>query len=264
MDIGTAKPTLAEQAQIPHYLIDLVDPETPFSVADYQRVGRQVLGEHGDRRIIVVGGSGLHVRALLDPLEFPPHDPDIRKKLTAIPGDVARQRLEDADRHASDVVDLANPRRVARALEIYELTGLTPSQRAATGLARAVAEYESYLSFAGFGIDAGDHLAARVRRRVETMVVAGLVEEVRSLAGRLGPTACTATGYPEFGAYVTGESSLEDAVDRTYTATMALAKRQRTYFRRDPRMTWLAWDDDPDERYASFRSELDRLNLWTS
>ena len=88
MDIGTAKPTVGEQAEIPHYLIDLVDPETPFSVADYQRVGRQVVAEHANRPIIVVGGSGLHVRALLDPLEFPPHDPDVRKDLSALPADV--------------------------------------------------------------------------------------------------------------------------------------------------------------------------------
>ncbi len=264
MDIGTAKPTVGEQAEIPHYLIDLVDPETPFSVADYQRVGRQVVAEHANRPIIVVGGSGLHVRALLDPLEFPPHDPDVRRELSALPADVARHRLENADGQAGDLVDLANPRRVARALEIYELTGLTPSQRAATGPARAVARYESYLPFAGFGVDAGEHLVDRVTRRVESMVAAGLVEEVRSLTGRLGPTARTATGYPEFGAHVGGKSSVQEAADRTQVATMALAKRQRTYFRRDPRITWLAWDDDPDHRYASFRSELDRLNLWIS
>ncbi len=264
MDIGTAKPTLAERAQVPHHLIDLVDPEEPFSVADYQRESRRVVTENSDRRIVVVGGSGLHVRALLDPLEFPPHDPQVRSDLSELAPDEARRRLEVADPQAGEIVDLANPRRVERALEILEITGLTPSQRAVTGPARSVAAYEPFLAFAGFGADAGDQLSARAAARIESMVEMGLVEEVRSLRGRLGVTARAATGYGEFGAHVEGELTLAEAKRLTNDATVALAKRQRTFFGRDPRLTWIRWHPEPEERYLSFRSELDRLGLWTS
>jgi len=264
MDIGTAKPTLAEQAEVPHHLIDLVEPEESFSVADFQQEARAVLADHEGRRIIVVGGSGLHVRALLDPLEFPPHDPVVRETIDALPPDEARERLRAADGHAGEVLDLANPRRVQRALEILEITGLTPSGRAATHEARAVAAYEPFLSFAGFGIDAGESLGVRVADRTDAMVEAGFVAEVRSLAGRLGVTARSATGYAEFSAYVAGESGFDEAVGKTREATLALAKRQRTFFRRDPRIVWLDWHDDAAVRYDSFRAQLDKLGLWNS
>lgn len=264
MDIGTAKPTVIERSAVPHYLIDSVEPEEPFSVADYQRQGRQVVAENPDRRIVVVGGSGLHLRALLDPLEFPPHDPLVRSGVSALAPGEARSRLERADPQVGEIVDLANPRRVERALEILEITGLTPSQRAKTGPARSVAAYESFLSFTGFGIDAGDQLPARAGSRIESMVDAGLIEEVRSLEGRLGVTARAATGYTEFGAHLDGKLTLDEAKHFTREATVALAKRQRTFFGRDPRLTWLPWNPDPDHRYLSFRSELDRLDLWTS
>jgi len=264
MDIGTAKPTLAERDEVPHYLVDLVDPEEPFSVADYQRESRRVVTDNSDRRILVVGGSGLHVRALLDPLEFPPHDPTVRLDLSALDPKEARRRLEAADPGAGAIVDLANPRRVERALEILEITGLTPSQRAMTGSARSVAAYEPLLAFAGFGIDAGERLAQRIATRMDSMVDAGFVEEVRSLRGRLGVTARAAAGYTEFAAHLDGELTLAEAKKLTRNATMALAKRQRTYFGRDPRLTWIRWDAEPEERYRSFRAELDRLGLWTS
>lgn len=264
MDIGTAKPTRAERSEVPHHLVDLVDPEEPFSVADYQRESRQVVMENPDRRIVVVGGSGLHVRALLDPLEFPPHDPQVRSELSGLTPDEARRRLEVADPQAGEIVDLANPRRVERALEVFEITGLTPSQRAVTGAARSVAAYEPFLAFAGFGIDAGDQLAQRATARIASMVEAGLVEEVRSLLGRLGVTARAATGYTEFTAHLDGELTLAEAKQLTRDATVALAKRQRTFFGRDPRLTWIPWHAEPEQRYLSFRFELDRLGLWTS
>ncbi len=264
MDIGTAKPTTAEQAEVPHHLIDLVDPEEPFSVADYQRAGRRVVSENPDRLIVMVGGSGLHVRALLDPLEFPPHDPQVRSQMSALPTDEARRRLDVADPQAGEIVDLANPRRVQRALEILEITGLTPSQRATTGPARSVAAYEPFLAFAGFGIDAGDQLPERAAARIESMVEAGLVEEVRSIRGRLGVTARAATGYTEFVAHLDGQLTMAEAKQLTREATVALAKRQRTFFGRDPRLTWIPWHAAADQRYLSFRSELDRLGLWTS
>ncbi len=264
MDIGTAKPTPAERAEVPHHLIDLVDPEEPFSVADYQHESRRVVKENANRRIVVVGGSGLHVRALLDPLEFPPHDPQVRSDLSGLAPDEARRRLEAADPQAGEIVDLANPRRVERALEILEITGLTPSQRAITGPARSVAAYEPFLAFAGFGIDAGNQLSERAAGRIEAMVEAGLVEEVRSLRGRLSVTARAATGYTEFAAHLDGELTLAEAKQLTRDATVALAKRQRTFFGRDPRLTWIPWHVEPEQRYLSFRSELDRLGLWNS
>lgn len=264
MDIGTAKPSPRERADVPHHMIDLVDPREVFSVADFQRLGRDVLSDHASRPVIVVGGSGLHVRALLDPMTFAPHDAEVRESVNSLDPQEARLRLVAADPGVADLVDLANPRRVERALEILELTGITPSQRAATPEAQALRAYVSHVPFDGLGVDPGDQLADRVATRLQAMMAAGFVEEVRQLQGRLGPTATTATGYPETASYLAGELEMDQAVERIGLATMSLAKRQRTFFRRDPRIHWLVWSQDPDERYGAFRAEVDRLGTWNS
>jgi len=266
MDIGTAKPSPDERSEVDYAMIDVCDPEEPFSVADFQREARVAVSGlvAAGRRVIVVGGSGLHMRALVDPMEFPPHDHDVRTAVRSLGGEAAREQLLVADPHAGQVVDLANPRRVERALEVFRLTGQTPSERSAAPDARRLAAYEPLLEFGGLGVDPAGELEARVRARFAGMMAAGLLDEVAGLAGRLGPTARQAVGYKELVPVVAGALSLDEGVEQAIRATLALAKRQRTYFRRDPRFTWIRWESDASRRYVGFRSEVDRLMSWTS
>lgn len=244
MDIGTAKPSPAERAAVPHHLIDIADPADPFTVAQFQEAGRAVLASAGVP-LLVVGGSGLHFRALVDPLRFPPSDAAVRARIEALPAEDAVDRLLRADPTAGSHVDLANPRRVVRALEVLEVASATPSQRAAAPEAVAVREYRSDRPFIGLGIDPGDALAERARRRFHRMMDEGLLAEVGALAGSLGATASQAVGYREMLRVVRGEWSEAEGVRRAIDATTALARRQRTFHRRDPRVRWLQWDDDP-------------------
>lgn len=256
MDIGTAKPSREERRRVPHLMIDIVDPSEPYSVASFQTEARRLL-RAADGPVVIAGGSGLHMRAVLDPLEFPPHDPAVRAWVRGLTPSEQVERLLDADREAGTAIDLRNPRRVERALEIHRVTGRTPSDRARTEGAKRVERYESEIEFVGVGVDPGDTLAARVEARVEAMFAAGLVGEVASLD--LGPTAGQALGYKEVLAVVAGTMSEEDAAAEMVWATLALAKRQRTFFRRDPRITWLEWHDDVDQRYATLRRQLDTV-----
>ncbi len=246
MDIGTAKPSPDDREAVAHHLIDIADPASPFSVAEFQRKGRFIL-EHAateNRRMLIVGGSGLHFRALVDPLDFPPSSPAVRKEMEALDHAEAASRLVAADPSAGDHVDLANPRRVSRALEILALTGDTPSSRATTPEAAAVREYRGLWPVVGIGIDPGANLPGRIRQRFSSMLGAGLVEEVTTLAPRLGVTASQGVGYRELLAVVRGEWTLEFATRRAIEATASLARRQRTFHRRDPRIQWLEWEDD--------------------
>jgi tRNA dimethylallyltransferase len=265
MDLGTAKPTPGQQARVGHHLLDLADPAVPFSVAEFQRAGREILASlaRGGVPVLIVGGSGLHFRALVDPLEFPPHDPEVRREVEALAREEARAALLSADPCAGAVVDLANPRRVARALEVYRLTGLTPSVRAASAVAAAVRAYRSLMPVVAVGLDPGEVLRRRVEARFDAMLAAGLLEEVRRLAPHLGPTAAQAVGYKELLPVVRGEGTLEEGRRRAVAATWALAGRQRTFFRRDPRLRWQEWDDDPTRRAAAARVVFEEAG-WTS
>ena len=265
MDIGTAKPTPAERAEVPHHLVDVAEPEIAFTVADAQAIGRRVLDELAERDVpaLIVGGSGLHFRALVDPLEFPPSDPALRLELEALAPADAVEALLGADAAAGDLVDLENPRRVVRALEIHRLTGRTPSERAATPEARAVRAYESVVPVVPVGLDPGDDLGTRVTERFDRMLERGLVDEVRDLAPRLGPTSRNAVGYRQLLPVVAGERDLTEGRRRCIDATTSLARRQRTFFGRDPRLRWMEWDDDADTRTRQVEVVLEEAG-WTS
>ena len=238
MDIGTAKPSVEERARVRHHLVDVVEPEEDFTVADAQRIGRQVI-EQGSVPMLLVGGTGLAFRAIVDPLEFPARDPDHRRQLEAQPLETIRARLLEVDPDAGAHLDLDNPRRVVRAVEVYDVTGLTPSARAATEEARAVREYRPLLPFHAVGLDPGDALEQRVTARLDAMFDEGLLEEVRVLAPRLGRAASQAVGYKELLGVVDGRVSVADGRKAVETATLAVAASQRTFFRRDPRIQWL-------------------------
>ncbi len=251
MDIGTAKATADDQALVPHHMVDIVDPADEYDVASFQAAARAALAGAGERGrpALIVGGSGLHLRVTVDPYTFGGQDARVRAELESLGIDELRGRLLTVDRHAAESVDLDNPRRVIRALEIHAVDGVTPTARAASPERRAVEAYEPLIPFRAVGIDPGDELAGRVRTRVDDMIVAGLLDEVEELAGRLGRTAAQAVGYKELLPVVEGTMDLWDGQEAVARATMALARRQRTYFRRDPRLDWLSWHPDRHTRY---------------
>ncbi len=250
MDIGTAKPDASTRAEVPHHLLDLVDPEVEFTVAEFQEVGVVVRDRLRAQRItpVVCGGSGLHFRALVDPLDFPPTSPKVRAELEQRSHQELLTELETLDPHAGDHVDLANPRRVVRALEVERLTGLTPTDRASSAEGEAVRRYLSAVPLLVLGSDPGDDLATRVAARFDRMLDLGLLDEVQRLAPRLGRTARQAVGYKELLPVVERGVDLAVARDEAIRATLALAKRQRTFFGKDPRVHWIPWHHDPAQR----------------
>jgi tRNA dimethylallyltransferase len=264
MDIGTAKPDAASRRRYGYHLIDLVEPSQDLSVAEYQARGARVIDELADagEHVILAGGSGLHLRALVDPLEFPPTDGELRSMLEAATSQSLVEELISADSGAGDVMDLANPRRVLRAVEVLRLTGETPSSRVVGPQATAVRRYVPSRPFVGIGVDPGGELAERVTARFDSMLASGLLAEVAALRPVMGRTARQAVGYKELIGVVTGEASLEEGSAEAIWATMALAKRQRTFFGRDPRISWISWHHDPNERLAAAWSQLE--GLWTS
>jgi tRNA dimethylallyltransferase len=248
MDIGTAKPTMLERRGIPHHMIDVADPHEEFSVARFRMMGREVLAGSDAPVLIITGGSGLHFRALVDPMSFAPTDPEIRAGLEGRDPGTLVEDLLAADPASGRHVDLANPRRVARALEIYMLTGETPSSRAGSAHADEVRRYVPEVEFEAVGIDPGGDLEDRVERRLASMREGGLVDEVRSLAPRLGRTARNAVGYREILDALSGKTSIDHAFERAASATKKLARRQRTWFQRDPRIRWIPWLEDVGQR----------------
>ncbi len=258
MDIGTAKATSAEQALVPHHMLDLVDPEAEYDVATFQAAARAAIGDIHERgrTALIVGGSGLHLRVTVDPFTFGGHDPGVRSSLEELEPDELRSRLLAVDPMAGESVDLANPRRLIRALEIHAVDGDTPSERAARPERLSVTAYEPLIPFTAFGLDPGEELAGRARIRVDEMIVEGLLDEVEELAPRLGRTAAQAVGYKELLPVVAGTANIWEGQEEVTRATAALARRQRTYFRRDPRIRWLPWHPDPDTRYRELRRSV--------
>jgi tRNA dimethylallyltransferase len=258
MDVGTAKPTPEQRQDVPHHMLDLVEPDVEYSVAEFQEAGRRAIAAVRDRgrSVLVVGGSGLHLRALVDPLEFAPHDPAIRAEVEALDAAVAVRELLSLDPAAGAHLDLANPRRVTRALEVSRIGAGTPSERATSHSAAAVRAYQALIPFAGVVVDPGEGLAARARRRIDRMLKAGLLEEVERLAPRLGRTASQAVGYKEMLPVVAGDLTLSDGAADVLTATIALARRQRTFFRRDPRLVEVSWTSTFEDRVSSVHEAL--------
>lgn len=251
MDIGTAKPDPEERRRVRHHMIDVVDPEERFTVAEFRRMARRTLAGSQSELILIVGGSGLHFRAVVDPMTFRPGDVEVRRAVLDTPLDDLVEELLDADPAAGEHVDLANPRRVQRSVESLRMDGLTPSARAATAERRQLDGYLPELDFIGFGLDRDD-VERAVAARLAQMRRRGFLDEVRNLAPRLGPTASQAVGYRQLLPVVRGERSDDEGFLAAERATMRLVKRQRTYFRRDPRLSWV---DGSDPRLADLISE---------
>ena len=247
MDIGTAKPNRIERRGVPHHMIDVADPSDEFTVAEFRRQGKAVMRD-AKAPLVITGGSGLHFRSLVDPMTFAPTDRELRAELENAEAGELVAELIDIDPDAGEHVDLANPRRVVRAVEIARLTGETPSSRAATEEAEDIRRYRAEIDFTAVGVDPGEELENRVESRLRDMRSGGLVQEVRGLLGRMGRTARSAVGYREVMAHLEGELTEDEAFQRAALNTKRLAKKQRTWFQRDPRIRWIPWSGDVDER----------------
>ena len=245
MDIGTAKLTLTERHGVPHHLLDLWDVRQTANVADYQRLARAAIAGIGARgRVpILAGGSGLYVRAALEDLSFPGTDPKVRARLE---GELAEAgaaalhtRLAEADPAAAEAILPSNGRRIVRALEVIELTGrpfTATLPEYATGPRAAVPARQLGLQLPRAVLD------RRIEQRVDQMWAAGFAGEVRRLEEqglRDGLTASRALGYQQLLGHLAGQATLEAARDETVRATRRFARRQESWFRRDPRITWL-------------------------
>ncbi|MER8017227.1 tRNA (adenosine(37)-N6)-dimethylallyltransferase MiaA [Streptomyces griseoluteus] len=242
MDIGTAKLTPAERGGVPHHLLDIWDVTVAASVAEYQKLARAridaLLAE--GRWPILVGGSGLYVRGAVDNLEFPGTDPEVRARLEdelALRGPGAlHARLAAADPEAGRAILPSNGRRIVRALEVIEITG-RPFTANLPG-------HDSVYDTLQIGVDvARPELDERIARRVDLMWEAGLVDEVRALEAqglREGRTASRALGYQQVLNALAGQCTEEEARVETVRTTKRFARRQDTWFRRDPRVHWLS------------------------
>jgi tRNA dimethylallyltransferase len=243
MDIGTAKLTIQERRGIPHHLIDVLPVNQEASVAQYQIDARSIIDQLLEENIpaIVVGGTGLYIKAILDDLNFPDTDPEVREKIARqaeeLGVDVMHERLAKLDPAAAAAIPKENVRRVVRALEVIELTG-----RPYTANLPRVGSTK-YLQAQQFGlVMERETLHERIDLRVERMWERGLVREVRDLMGDgllEARTAQAALGYAQIIKFAQGELTEDEAKEETKRATRQYARRQETWFSRDERITWV-------------------------
>lgn len=246
MDIGTAKLPVEERRGIPHHLLDLLDIAEPASVADFQALAREEIAtlRKAGKTPVLVGGSALYTRAILDRFEFPGTSNEVRERLEKeleTAGEKAlHDRLRALDPVAAERIEIDNGRRVVRALEVIELTGEPFSARLPEQVYHDPASIQ-------IGVDISrEALDVRIRQRVSEMFESGFVDEVaRLLDAGLGRsrTASKAIGYKEVAAYLAGETTLEEAMERTAIKTRQFARRQDAWFRKDPRVVWVSYDD---------------------
>jgi tRNA dimethylallyltransferase len=240
MDAGTAKPSVSERARIPHHLIDLRPPSHELTVAEYQSLARTAIADVSarGRTPLLIGGSGLYWRAVVDDLDFPPRSEQIRAHLEADARAVGphemHRRLQRLDPVAAGTIAPANIRRTVRALEVIEITG-RPFSEYARSWNRYASRYD--LRVAGLRRSRRD-LFERIEARVDAMLAAGLVDEARALAGRrLSATARQALGYKQV-LEADPDEPVAEIRDEIVRATKRFARRQESWFRTDPRIVW--------------------------
>lgn len=249
MDIGTAKPTHEEQSIAPHHMIDIVDPQDPYSVAEYVDTARKVIADVLSRgnTPILVGGTGLYLQGLTMPMNYGglPSDPAIRQQLTEelslIGPDALHDKLAQVDPASAARLHPNDTRRVIRAIEIYQLTGIPMSEH------KTPMDADSPYDFTLYAIDWPRHiLHKRINQRVDIMMQDGLLDEVRSLVAS-GVSAQAQSmqglGYKELLPVINDSLPLTDAVEQIKTGTRNYARRQLIWFRRDKRIQWLSSDE---------------------
>ncbi|MGH1564773.1 tRNA (adenosine(37)-N6)-dimethylallyltransferase MiaA [Mumia sp. DW29H23] len=258
MDVGTAKLPVDERGGVPHHLLDVLDVTEPATVAEFQTWARAAIDDIQGRGAVpvLVGGSALYVRAVVDAFEFPGTDPEVRARLeeelrTQGP-EALHRRLAEVDPDAAQSILVSNGRRIVRALEVVEITG----RPFAASLPAHTAFYDDVRMI---GVDVPrDVLDDRITRRVDRMWEAGLVDEVRALVERglaESRTASRALGYAQVLAFLDGTMSEDEARDATVRGTRKFARRQDSWFRKDPRIVWLPYDaEDLVERAVEVAS----------
>ena len=248
MDIGTAKPTLEERHRVRHHLLDLVDPLDDFTVAEFQRAHESALQEIASRghRALLVGGTGLYHRAVIDHLDLPGEWPGLRRRFDDEIAEHGPRALHDRlvrlDPDAAARMEPTNARRIARALEVIEGSG-----RPFSSFGPGIDTYPATeVAQVGLRWDR-TVLAERIAQRVQRMIDDGLVAEVESIlaGGGFSRSAGQALGYKEIVTHLRGEISLEEAIARVIVRTRQFAVRQLRWFRRDPRVTWIDVETDP-------------------
>jgi len=260
MDIGTAKLTSEERGGIAHHLIDILDIKDEANVAWYQQIAREKIDEilSSGKSVVVVGGTGLYIKAILDDLNFPDTDPEVRQKITdeaeRLGNDVMHERLAKQDPAAALAIPKENIRRIIRALEVIELTG----KPFTANLPRQ--ESSKYPDAKQFGLvlDRGN-LDEKIDKRVEDMWAKGFAREVSTLMTKgleQSGTAKKALGYMQIMNYLNGESDEAFAKEETKRVTRAYARRQETWFSRDERIKWLA----PESNAARLEKLLASIN----
>ena len=243
MDVGTAKPTAAEQAEVPHHLLDLAEPVEDFNVARFQSAAAEAIAGIEDRghRALVVGGTGLYVQAVVDGLALPGEWPELRAELEGEPVGDLHRRLADVDPLAASRIEPRNGRRLVRALEVTLGSGL-PFSSFGPGLAA----YPPTTRFRLAGIWLPKPvLAERIAARYGAQLENGFLDEVRRLQAQMSRTARQALGYRELLAHLAGDCTLDEAVAAAVSRTRQFARRQRAWFRRDPRISWLGAPGNP-------------------
>ena len=248
MNIGTATPTIAEQEEIPHHVINIVDPSDEFALPLFQLAVKKALKEITDRgnRAVLVGGTGLHVRSVVDRLEIPPRFLSIRDEIELVSEtSFLYRKLNDLDPTAAAKIEPGNRRRIVRALEVTLGTG-RPFSSFGPGL-----DVYPPSPFTQIGIrlprDLND---LRIVDRYKKQIDDGFVEEVRNLVSdgrKLSKTASQALGYKQIISYIEGENTLDEAIESAVSSTRRFARRQEKWFRRDPRIQWLDVKKDPLE-----------------
>lgn len=243
MDIGTAKLTIEERKGIPHHLLDILTVNLDASVAQYQLLARQAIEDIHSRNnpAIIVGGTGLYIKSIIDEMNFPETDPELRAKLEQESVEIGTAalytRLRELDPEAALAIEPANTRRIIRALEVIEVTGKPYSANLPSD--RSI-RYPDALHI-GLGMDRAS-LAPRIEARVHRMWESGLVAEVEALIsqGLLdGNTAQRAIGYSQVIAMLKGELTEAQAIEETIIATRQYVRRQETWFKRDQRIQWI-------------------------
>jgi tRNA dimethylallyltransferase len=254
MDIGTAKPTAAELARVPHHLIDICEPDEPFSLANYQERAYATIEAIQARGNVpfLVGGSALYIRAVVDGLRIPeaPPNPQVRAELEALLATEGRealfQRLQALDPATAAVIDGKNPRRVLRALEIFLTTG-----KAKVALEGTQPPPYRFLLL---GLDRPrDQLYKRIDRRVDQMIEQGLIAETQRLlaTGYRPPLpAITSLGYREIIAYLENDLPLPVAIEKIKTETHRYVRHQATWFRKMPNIVWFTLDESAPQTIA--------------
>lgn len=242
MNIGTAKPTFEEMQEIPHYMIDIVEPEFNYSAGLYAKQAKEFIKDIISRgkTPIIAGGTGLYFRILLENYDLPDVEPDykLREDLSKLPYEDLYNILYDLDKSALDGVEKNDKKKLIRYIEIVKLTGL-PLHKA-----RGIKDNEFEVEWIGLNFPR-EELYARINRRVDLMIESGLIDETKYLLEKHGriPNITDTIGYKEMIAYLDGEMSLEDAKDKLKQNTRNYAKRQLTWFRKNEKINWNCYPD---------------------